>query len=288
MTGNGNNPQSAHALADTPKRRSPLPIAIIAALFVVVTFLTWHGTWFGNSLSDDEISKYLGEQDKPQHVLHALSQIEERIEKRDANVKRWYPQVVALADSPVAEIRKTVAWVAGSDSKSEEFHGALLKLLKDEQPVVRRNAAVQLAVFTDGSGREELRAIFHPYDVSAATDGTINSTLSVGAFVKEGSLLARIYHDEKVAELRSPLPGKILSVTVNENAAVRAGDKLFSIAPDESFVYEALRALVIVGERDDLPEVQRYSAGVEGMSERVKRQAALTAKAIESRSNASH
>lgn len=288
MTGNGNNPQSAHALQNLPKRRSPLPIAIIAALFVVATFLTWHGTWFGNSLSDEEITKYLSEQDKPQHVLHALSQIEERIAKKDESAKRWYPQVVALADSPVEEIRKTVAWVAGSDSKSEEFHGALLKLLKDEQPVVRRNAAVQLAAFKDGSGREELRAIFKPYDVSAPIEGTISSTLNNGATVEEGSLLARIKHDEKIAELRSPLPGKIGSVLVSEGAAIRAGDKLFSIAPDESFVYEALRALVVVGEREDLSEVQRFGAGVEGMSERVKQQAALTAKAIESRASASH
>lgn len=288
MTGNGNNPQSAPALHAAAKRRSPLPIAIIAALFVVATFLTWYGTWFGNSLSDEQITKYLAEQDRPQHVLHALSQIEERIEKKDESAKRWYPQVVALADSPVPEIRKTVAWVAGSDNRSEEFHGALLKLLKDEQPVVRRNAAVQLAVFKDGSGREELRAIFHPYDVSAPLDGTISSALASGATVKEGSLLARIRHDEKMAELRSPLPGKIVSVAVGESAAVRAGDKLFSIASEESFVYEALRALVIVGERDDLPEVQRFAAGAEGMSERVKQQAALTAKAIESRSNVSY
>ncbi|MGB9178298.1 MAG: biotin/lipoyl-containing protein, partial [Pyrinomonadaceae bacterium] len=247
MTGNGNNPQSSRALHNPAKRRSPLPIAIIAALFVVATFLTWHGTWFGNSLSDEEISRYLSEQDKPQHVLHALSQVEERIEKKDETAKRWYPQVVALADSPVTEIRKTVAWVAGSDNRAEEFHGALLKLLKDEQPVVRRNAAVQLAVFKDGSGRQELRAIFQPYDVSTPVDGTIISALVQGATVKEGSLLARIKHDEKIAELRSPLPGKISNVTASENAIVKAGDKLFSIGPDESFVYEALRALVIVG-----------------------------------------
>ena len=55
------------------------------------------------------------------------------------------------------------------------------------------------------------------------------------------------------------------------------------IAPDADFVYEALRALFLVGAEEDLPDVERYERGVEGMPERVKQQAAQTAKAIRSR-----
>jgi hypothetical protein len=45
-----------------------------------------------------------------------------------------------------------------------------------------------------------------------------------------------------------------------------------------------LRALFLVGEAEDLPEVERYAQGVAGMPDQVKQQAAQTAKAIRSRS----
>ena len=41
----------------------------------------------------------------------------------------------------------------GQDNKSEEFHQALLSLLNDNDPLVRRNAALQLVRFGDGSGK---------------------------------------------------------------------------------------------------------------------------------------
>ena len=36
----------------------------------------------------------------------------------------------------------------GFDNKSHEFHEALLKLLHDQEPIVRRNAALALVRFT--------------------------------------------------------------------------------------------------------------------------------------------
>jgi vesicle coat complex subunit len=44
----------------------------------------------------------------------------------------------------------------GFDNTSQEFHNALLKLLHDQEPIVRRNAALALVRFNDNSGREEL------------------------------------------------------------------------------------------------------------------------------------
>jgi len=44
----------------------------------------------------------------------------------------------------------------GYDNKSEEFHQALLKLLRDTEPLVRRNAALALIRFSDASGRADL------------------------------------------------------------------------------------------------------------------------------------
>src|SRR5918911_144150 len=110
MTDNGSNGASPSGKAAPPlpkeRRRASLPLIIIAVLFVVVPFLTWYLTWFGRPLSDADMESYLRDDKNVRHVQQALTQIEERIEKGDASVKRWYPQVVALADSSVPEIRK--------------------------------------------------------------------------------------------------------------------------------------------------------------------------------------
>ena len=286
MTDSSSNGSSdSKVIAIPQRRRIPLPFIIIAILFVVVPFLTWYLTWFGRTLSDEDIDKYLNDERNVRHVQQALSQIEERIEKGDASVKRWYPKIVALSGSNVTEVRKTTAWVMGQDNKVEEFHAALWNLLEDPQPIVRRNAAVQLVRFQDESGRAELRATLRPYNVTAPTSGTISSVLAAGGDVRENALLARITNDQnQVQELRSPLPGKIESVAASEGGKVNAGDVVLTLAPDPDFVYEALRALFFVGKLEDLPDVDRYVQGVGGMPERVKQQAAATAKAIRSRS----
>ncbi|MCA1558457.1 MAG: hypothetical protein LC731_07960, partial [Acidobacteria bacterium] len=289
----GNNSKSASGASVEPKSkasrsRSSWPLALVAGLFVVAAFLTWYGTWFGRTLSDDDLSRYLTEENKPRHVQHALFQIAERINKRDAGVKKFYPQVVNLASSPVTEVRQTVAWVMGQDNSSEEFHSGLLKLIEDSEPIVRRNAAVQLVRFNDTRGLPELRAILKPYDVKAAFTGRVDNALPDGTSVTFGTLLARIeLADKTIEELRAPLPGDLKRAGVSENKDVQAGETLFSIEPDGEFVWEALRALYVVGEQEDLSEVERYSRGVEKMPERIKEQAALTARAIRTRSEKS-
>jgi hypothetical protein len=283
---NGSSPtaQATLAAAQPQRRRVSLPLIILAILFVVVPFLTWYLTWFGRTLSDEDLGKYLAEQQNVRHVQQALTQIEARIEKGDTTVRRWYPQVLALTGSPVVEIRKTVAWVMGQDNKSEEFHAGLLKLIEDANPSVRRNAAVQLVRFGDDRGRTELRSMLQPFSVTAPVDGTISSVLGNGADIRENTLLARITDAQnQVQEVRSPLAGKLAEVVAHQGARVATGDVVLRLAPDAEFVFEALRALFLVGTEEDLPEVERYAAGVEGMPERVKQQAAQTARAIRSR-----
>lgn len=287
MTGNGNNPHPAPAAdaANAPRRRSPWPLIALAALFIIVPFFSWYGTWFGRSLTDADVEKYLNDEQSPRHVQAALSQIEERMERNDAGVKRWYPRIVALGYSPIVELRKTAAWVMGNDNKSEEFHQTLLRLVEDSEPVVRRNAAVQLSRFGDSHGRAELRAILRPYVVNAPAPGTINSTLAAGSRILEGTTIFKMkQQDGQTRDVRSPLPGKIGSVAATVGTQVSEGAAVLTIDPDGSFVYEALRALFLVGGSEDLPDVLRYSEGVEGMPDQVKQQAAQTAKAIRSRS----
>jgi hypothetical protein len=285
---NGNNPDVKIATPAVKRVRASGPILFLAILFVVASFLTWYFTWFGRDLSDADISKYLVDEKHPRHVQHALLQVQQRIERGDANAKQWYPQIVTLAGSPETEFRLTAAWLMGADNTSEEFHSAVRKLLEDSEPVVRRNAALALVRFNDASGRPELLQMLQPFTVTAPATGTLQSSLSSGAQVSRGSLLGRIAEpNREVAELRSPLIGKVDRILIANGSSISKGNAVLTIKPDEQNIWEGLRALSVVGEEPDLPLIEGYAKGDEPVSERLKQQAALTANAIRSRMNSS-
>src|SRR6267154_6620654 len=256
MSSNGN---IVGAVRTPPKpRRASLPLIIVAALFIIVPFLTWYGTWFGRDLSDQDIAAYLADEKNPRHIQHALSRVEERIERGDPAAKKFYPQIIALAKSPTGEIRKTAAWVMGQDNKSEEFHRALLSLLGDNDPLVRRNAALQLVRFGDGSGRPELRAMLQRFEAKSPIAGTVVSLLSQGTQIRAGGLLARIRDTSNaVQEFRSPVDGAIGLLAVKEGDAVSAGQTIAWLSPDRSTLNDALQALAYVGTMDDLPVIEQ-------------------------------
>lgn len=283
MNGNNQNQQGV-VVAQSTRRRASWPLIVLAALFIVVPFLTWYGTWFGRDLSDEDIASYLQDEKSPRHIQHALSRIEERMEKGDPNVKKFYPQVIALTKSPVGEIRKTTAWVMGQDNSVEEFHRALVGLLNDSEPLVRRNAALQLVRFDDAAGRSELRAMLQPFDLKSTVGGTVMSLLAEGSKVKEGSLVARIRDSsDAVQEIRSPLDGAIGKLAVNEGGAVATRQTLAWLTPDRATVSDALRALAYLGTPDDLALIEPLSQGTATNDPEIKEQAIRTTKAIEGR-----
>lgn len=282
MGENGNHPGIR---AKEVSRRVPgsRPILILAILFVAATFLAWYFSWFGRELTDADISKYLADEQKPRHVQHALLQVQQRIERGDPNAKNWYPQLITLSGNPETEFRLTVAWLMGFDNKSPEFHDALLKLLKDQEPIVRRNAALALVRFDDRSGREELLAALKPYPVHAPADGAVVGSLQEGATIARRTLLSRLQQsDGKVIEVRSPLPGRINKILKPNGSQVARDDEVLNLISDEDSVWEALRGLALVGVKDDLQLVQSYVTSTD-VSTRIKEQAGLTAKAIQSR-----
>ena len=282
MGENGDHPEVKVAKS-RPRMKASWPILVLAALFLAATFLAWYFTWFGRGLSDADIGKYLSDTKNPRHVQHALLQIQQQIERRDPGAKNWYPQIEALSANPETEFRLTTAWLMGFDNQSDGFHQALLRLVKDEQPIVRRNAALALVRFNDHSGREELTAVLKPYSLKVNTSGLVSSTLHAGSEVSRGTLLARIQQpDGKLVEVRSPLLGKIEVIDKPNGSQVIPGDELLRINSDEDSVWEALRGLALIGSVDDLPAVQDL-ANSNTASGRVKEQARLTAKSIESR-----
>jgi len=282
MTGNGNHPEIK---VSEVRRRVPGsgPILILASLFVAATFLAWYFSWFGRELSDADISKYLSDEKNPRHVQHALLQIQQRMERGDGSAKNWYPQLVTLSGNPETEFRLTVAWLMGFDNSSPEFHNALLKLVQDEQPIVRRNAALALVTFNDSSGREELVSVLKPYVLKAPADGVVASSMHEGTNVTRRTPLARIQQsDGTTVELRSPLPGRVNKIFKPNGSQITSSEDLISLNSDEGSVWEALRALAIVGTKDDLAVIESYASSSDASS-RIKEQASLTAKSINHR-----
>jgi hypothetical protein len=286
---NGDNPSDANSHADgdavkVARRRTPWPLIVVALLFVIVPSLTWYLTWFGRSLTDDELTRYLSDSN-PRHAQHALSQLAERIEKGDAATARWNAQVVTLSQSTTPDLRMTAAWVMGLEHRSEDFRAALVRLLEDSEPIVRRNAALALVRFGDARGRPELLSMLKPYAIKSASDGTALTALTEGTRVKRGSLLVKFRnHSGEFEEVRSPLPGEIARANVKDGESFASGSDLFILAPDAEQARDALVGLYYVGGAEDLNEVERYANGVEGAPEDLKAKAAQVAEAIKRRS----
>jgi len=263
--------------------RQRLLFFLTAWLMVLMPFLFWWNTWFGRHLSDKQLTEYLRDEKKPRHIQHALIQIGERMAGHDASVSRWYPELVRLSSHPVEEVRNTDAWVMGQDNTVPSFHEALLKMLADSSLMVRGNAALSLVRFGDTTGRPQIVALLQPVRTTASSNGTIVDTGKLGAAIHQNGLVAKLQSGGRTTEIRSPITGRIRSLSVQSGANVSAGQEVAVIAPDTEQVWEALRALYLVGQLEDLPAIAPYHRDLPDVPERVREQAVLTERAIRER-----
>jgi acetyl/propionyl-CoA carboxylase alpha subunit len=250
--------------------------------------LTWEQTWFGRTLSDAQMQRYLQDERHPRNMQHALSQVSDRILRGDAKVREWYPRVAALAHHPAISIRSTAAWVMGQDNTSDLFHQTLLEQLKDPDLMVRRNAALSLVRFQDSNGRLELLGILGDYAVRAPVEGTVSAAVHAGQKVGPGTLLARVTAASgQPVDVRALFAGVVAAVSARDGSKVEPGQQIASLESGSDQVWEALRALYLIGVPEDSPLVERYAHGVSEMPDFVRRQATLTAQAIRVRSERS-
>jgi len=268
-----------------PSRKYPWAILVVLVLLDVTAFLSWYGSWFGRPLSDAKMTEYLHDQNKPRNVQHALEQLVNRIIARDQSATRFYPDVIAAAQYQQAEVRMTAAWVMGQDNTHEDFHSALRPLLQDPSPGVRHNAALGLVRFGDSSGRSELIAMLEPYSVRAASAGVVELIIKEeGIAVAAHGPLARVKQDDgNTIEIRAPEASRIESVLVTNSSKVEAGSELMTLGPSTEQVWEALRALYLIGQPEDIPYVQRYTRPVSAIPDWIAKQAAYTVEAIRER-----
>ncbi len=254
-------------------------------LIVLMPFLFWWNTWFGRHLSDSQMTQYLHDDKKPRHIQQALVQLSERISKNDAAAKQWYADLIRLSTYKVEEVRNTDAWVMGQDTSVAGFHDALTKMLQDSSPIVRGNAALSLVRFGDASGRAEIVALLQPARLTTPSDGHVVDSDRPGTAVHQGGLLAKIAANgsPQVVELRSPIPGRIRTV-VQTGANVQAGMEVAVVDPATDQVWEALRALYLIGQTDDLAAIRPYERELPEIPDHIRQQALETEKAIEQRS----
>ena len=203
--------------------------------------------------------------------------------RHDAAVVHWYPELVALAASPVEEIRNTDAWVMGQDPTRPEFHQALLNMLNDNSPLVRGNAALALVRFGDASGRAQIVAMLEPAKAVAPSAGQVQDMAPAGTAVHQHGTVAKLKTAGGVVEVRSPIAGRVRGGEVQSGETVAAGRELATMDPSSEQVWEALRALYLIGQLEDLPAISRYQRSTADMPQRIADQAAWTEKAIRER-----
>jgi hypothetical protein len=253
-------------------------------LIVLMPFLFWWSTWFGRPLSDQQLNEYLHDDKKPRHIQHALVQLGDRMSRQDTAAKRWYPDLVRLSTDPVEQVRNTDAWVMGQDASGPGFHETLLKMLSDSSPLVRGNAALSLVRFGDATGRPQILALLQPAQITAPQAGRILDSDRPGTAIHQDGLIAKFAPagSSQIIEIRSPIPGRTRSVA-QPGANLAAGAEIAVVDPATEQVWEALRALYLVGQVDDLSAVRAYERDLPEISNDVRQQATETEKAIRAR-----
>jgi len=282
-------------------------------LIVLMPFLFWWNTWFGRHLSDQQLTEYLHDDKKPRHIQQALVQISDRmshgVSGHDTDSKQWYPELVRLASDPVEEIRNTDAWVMGQDTSGAGFHETLLKMLGDSSATVRGNAALSLVRFGDASGRPQIVALLQPAEVRVPASGPISEstlqdswsdnsrtasvvdTAAPDTSLREGGVVAKLgvttaANATSVVELRSPITGRVRTIETLRGKQVHPGDLVAVVDPATEQVWEALRALYLVGLPEDLETIRPYERDLPSVSNDVRKQAVETEKAIQARAAA--
>ncbi|HKM47986.1 MAG TPA: biotin/lipoyl-binding protein [Terriglobales bacterium] len=257
---------------------------LTAWLIVLMPFLFWWNTWFGRQLSDKQLAEYLQDDKHPRHIQHALVQIGERMNRHDASVTRWYPDAIRLASDPVEEVRNTDAWVMGQDTSGAGFHEALLRMLADPSLSVRGNAALSLVRFGDATGRPQIVELLQPAQVIASDAGQMTDASAVGTSIHQGGVVAKLQvSSTHTIEMRSPIAGRVRTLSAQVGQQVKPGDLIATIDPSTEQVWEALRALYLVGQPNDIAAVLPYERELPDIPDHVRQQALETETAIRQR-----
>jgi len=171
----------------------------------------------------------------------------------------------------------------GQDTSVTGFHESLLKMLNDSSLMVRGNAALSLVRFGDATGRPQIRALLEPARITAPQSGRVIDASKVGTPIHQGGIVAKVENEGHTVEVRSPITGRLADLFVKASQTVNAGDQIATLDPGTDQVWEALRALYLIGQADDIPAINPYERDLPDIPEHVREQAAETERAIRQR-----
>jgi multidrug efflux pump subunit AcrA (membrane-fusion protein) len=176
----------------------------------------------------------------------------------------------------------------GQDAISKEastagFHQALLKMLADPSLTVRGNAALSLVRFGDPTGRPQIVELLQSAKVAAPQLGKVIDTSVVGTTIHQGGIVAKLEQAGQTIDVRSPITGRLRSLAVQTGQTVSAGSEVANIDPSIEQVWEALRALYLVGQPEDLAAITPYARNLPEIPDHIRQQATETEKAIQAR-----
>jgi hypothetical protein len=144
---------------------------------------------------------------------------------------------------------------------------------------------LSLVRFGDATGRPEIVALLQPAHITAPTTGKVADADRPGTSIRQGGLIAKLSAHGSVLEIRSPIAGRIRYIS-QTGANLASGAELAVVDPATEQTWEALRALYIIGQLDDLEAIRPYERDVPDVSSDVRQQALETEKAIRARAGA--
>jgi len=88
---------------------------------------------------------------------------------------------------------------------------------------------------------------------------------------------------DQAIEIRSPITGRLGTLSSSTGQTVTAGAPIATIDPGTEQVWEALRALYLIGQPEDIAAVQPFERELPDIPNDVRKQAIETEKAIRER-----
>jgi len=267
-------------------RRMRHRLLFLACMWVIAftPFMLWKSTWHGRPLSEQQIGEYLHDSTNPRHIVIALNQVGDRMQRRDQSVVNWYPDIIRLSSFRDDEIRTIAARLLGFDLSRMDFHEALIGAVRDPAPSVRANAALSLARFGDPTGRVEVVRMLQRYTMSSPIAGDVVHLTEPGNQVQQLDGISRLNGRDGETIVKAPFHSRVVKVSAKAGQTVKAGEELATLEPSEDQLLQALRALYAIGMPEDLPLIQAV-ATANDRPERVRQQAVLTAQSIRARAS---
>jgi multidrug efflux pump subunit AcrA (membrane-fusion protein) len=107
----------------------------------------------------------------------------------------------------------------------------------------------------------------------------------VGTVIHQGGIIAKIEIESggRTTEVRSPITGRLRELPVKPGQFVASGDEMATLDAGTEQVWEALRALYLVGQPEDIPAVRPYQRELPEIPDHVRKQAVETEQAIRGR-----